>query len=85
MGVRPASRDEERFYQAICADLQRQCRRFPKIRNIEIIAILSRMLGYCIAMCHPDERDLARATAIGNMDQATADVAQDGPSTAGRA
>jgi imidazoleglycerol phosphate dehydratase HisB len=63
--------------------LQEECRRDDSIRNIEIIACLGRMLGYCIAMAFPDERDLARQTAIVNMDQATADVAQHLPTRPG--
>lgn len=84
MGARPPTADEEAFYQAICAEMQRQCRRFPKIRTIEIIAMLGRMSGYCVAMCYPDERDLVRATLIENMDRATSETAPDGPATAGR-
>jgi hypothetical protein len=39
--------------------------------------------GYAIAACYPDERDLARKTAIENMDQATQDVAQQMPARKG--
>lgn len=74
-----AEQKHEDFYQAAAAWLRDECARRPDIRNIEIIACLGRMAGYCVAMAFPDERDLARKTMIENMDQATADVAQGGP------
>jgi hypothetical protein len=83
--VKKPTPEHEAFYQECVAGMQKACERHPNIRNAEIIAILGRMVGYCIAMCYPDERDLARHSAIVNMDMATKDVAPSGPSTAGRA
>jgi len=75
MAIHQATAEHEAFYQEICAEMQQACKRHPTIRNLEIIACLARMLGYCIAACYPDERDIARHTAIVNTDQATTDVA----------
>jgi hypothetical protein len=85
MGIHQATQEHEAFYHEVCAEMQRACKRHPSIRNLEIIACLARTLGYGIAACYPDERDIARHTAIMNIDQAAKDVALDGPSTAGAA
>lgn len=74
-----ATPDMEAAYQEVMAGLKRACDRFPSIRTLEVIALLSRATGYCVAACYPDERDLARATAIENIDQAVKDTAQDIP------
>lgn len=66
----------ERLYQSLIKAMKRECDRDKSIRNVEIIATLGRAAGYCIAACYPNERDLARAMAIENMDRATKDVAQ---------
>lgn len=75
----PASPAVEAFYQDAMTSLQAACRRHPHVRNLEVMAALARAAGYCIAMCHPDERDLARVTVIENVDAGTAAVAVDGP------
>lgn len=85
MAFRKATPDHEAFFEAMCDAMKSHCDAHPELRNIEVIAILGRLAGYCIAMCYPDERDLARATAVTNMDKGTADVASGGPPTAGRA
>lgn len=79
------SAEHEAFYQATVAGMRAACVRYPNIRNIEIIAILGRMAGYCIAMCFPAERDLARKMLIENVDRAVAETAANAPSPSGRA
>lgn len=74
-----ASKDHEAFYQEVCAAMQLSCKHYPSIKNLDIIACLGRMTGYCVAMCFPSERDVARTTAIVNLDQAVKDVDQDEP------
>ena len=69
-----ASSAHEAFYQDAAKALKKVTDRHRGIRTIEVIACLGRMLGYTVAMCGPDERDLARLTAVENMDQATADL-----------
>ena len=73
----------EAFYQEMCRALKMYCDRHPEIRNFEIIAVLGRMAGTCIAMAYPDERDLARQMAIVNLDQAVEDLAPPGPDRRG--
>lgn len=73
------------FYTEVCTAMAGAAKKHPSIRNIEIIGILGRMTGYCVAMCHPDERDLARQTAIVNLDKAVEDAASSGSPTSGRA
>jgi hypothetical protein len=63
--------------------VQAACQRHPQVRTLEVIAALGRAAGYAIAMCYPDERDLARKTLVENVDQAVADVAADGPTRLG--
>lgn len=79
----PSEPKHEAFFQQMCADMKRHCDLHPELKNIDVIAVLGRLTGYCIAMAFPDERDLARATAIANMDHGTADVAQPGPTRPG--
>lgn len=81
----PANEEHEAIFQELVAQAAICCQAHPSVKNIELIAILARTVGYCIALCLPDERDLARETAIVNIDQATADAARPGPPTAGRA
>lgn len=70
----------EAIYKDVAAHLQTVCAKNPNLRSIDIIAILGRMQGYALATCFPNERDLARQTAIMNMDIACEEVAQiDGP------
>lgn len=78
-----ASADLEAFYAEAMTHFAVITKRYPNVRTLEVIAALSRATGYAIAACYPDERDLARATAIENMDQATRDVAQDVPTRKG--
>jgi len=78
-----ATPDMEQCYQEMVAAIGKLTVRYPSIRNIELIALIGRMAGYCVAMCFPDERDLARQTAIENLDHAVSDVAQQGPARAG--
>jgi hypothetical protein len=75
--------EHEAFKDEMIAEMKRACERHPSIRTMEIIAVFGRLAGYCVAMCYPDERDIARQTAIVNLDQAVSDVAMPGPSTAG--
>lgn len=77
-GLKTVAADEkiERFYQTMVKHMLRECERDKSLRNLEIIATLGRMTGYCIAACHPMERDLVRQIAIENIDRATKDVAQ---------
>lgn len=77
--IQKATPDHEAFYQDAMAALRSAIDRHPHIRALEVIAILARATGYAVATAYPDERDLARKTAIENMDQATRDVAQDAP------
>jgi hypothetical protein len=85
MSLRATNQKHEALKDEMAEALKVICAKHPEIRNIEIIAVLGRVAGYCVAMCFPDERDLARQTAIMNLDAAVRDVAQDGPSTGGRA
>jgi hypothetical protein len=65
--VSPSERHRAFYADALTA-LQRVIRDYPEIRNLEIIALFGQAAGTCIAMAYPDERDLARATAIENLD-----------------
>lgn len=67
----PAEDKIERFYQKMIGHMKRECDRDKSLRNLEIIATLGRLIGYCIAMCYPQERDLVRQMAIENIDKAT--------------
>ena len=85
MKARTPTKHEEDIYMSLVLEIKKKCDEYPEIRNVEIIGILGRVTGYCVAMCYPDERDIARATAIVNMDTAISDTASPGPSTAGNA
>lgn len=78
-----ASPELEAFYLEAMQAFAAVTKRYPNVRTLEVICALSRATGYAIATCYPDERDLARATAIENIDQATADVAQQLPTRKG--
>lgn len=81
----PATAQHEAFYREATRAIAQLARRYPAVRTIEIIAVLGRAAGYAVAMCHPHERDLARETALRNLDLAVADLvaamppAPDGP------
>jgi hypothetical protein len=79
----PANSDQEQFYQDVVHGFKRACKKHPKMRNMEIIAVTGRLIGYCIAMCFENERDLARKTAIINMDVAVEQVGMTGPTAQG--
>jgi hypothetical protein len=83
--IKPASPEVESCYQSMVEHLAELSRRHPDMRNVEIIAVLAKTVGYCIAMCEPDERDLARAMAIANIDGAAREVAQTIGGAAGHA
>src|ERR1017187_1696028 len=83
VSVKLATPAHEAIYQDVIAALQASMKRHGDIRNIEIIALLGRMVGYCVALCYPDERDLARLTAIENLDATVRQVASTGPDRPG--
>lgn len=70
-----ASPKHEAIYQEACDFLKGLCERNPDLRTVEIVAIIGRMGGYCLAMCYPNERDLTRQIVIENMDRACAQMA----------
>lgn len=81
--IHAATPELEAFYLEAMQSFAEVTKRHANIRTLEVIAALARATGYAIAACYPDERDLARKTAIENMDQATVDVAQPMPTRPG--
>ncbi len=47
---------------------------------LHMIAGLSKAVGMMVCACYPNERDLARATAIANMDSAIKEYSEGAPS-----
>lgn len=72
MKLAPSRPIDEEFFQHICAEAARFCDLHPEIKNIHVMAILAQAAGYCIAMTYQDERDLARALTIRNLDDGIA-------------
>lgn len=72
----PATPQQEAFYREAAEAVAAVIERYPDMQVLHVICCLARATGYSIAAAFPNERDLARATAIANMDQAVADVAQ---------
>lgn len=64
-----ATEDEERCFREIVAVLKKWADTDPKIQNRHVMAMLGRMAGYCIAMCLPAERKLARRIVDLNIDE----------------
>ena len=77
------SPDHKRFYDEATSTLQKLVAKYPQVRTLEIIAMFGQMAGICVAACYPDERDMARAVLIENMDQRCSEVAQDMPTRKG--
>lgn len=73
MSGRAPTGDETAFYDAMVAEMQKQAHLHPSIKNIHIIALTARLIGYCIGMCFEGERQLARKLAIENIDRAVED------------
>lgn len=78
-----ASPELEAFYQDAMRSLQAASERHKDIKTLHVLAALGRAAGYALAMCYPDERDLAEKTVVENMRQACADVVQYVPNRKG--
>jgi hypothetical protein len=80
--IQPASAKMEAFYRdALVAVVQVAREKYgdePKV--IHMIAGLSKAVGMMVCACFPNERDLARETAIINMDDAIKRYAKGEPS-----
>ncbi len=74
MKSRPASDEQERFWQDSASALSQVAKRYPNVTVLEVLALLGRMAGYSLASCFPSERDLAREVVIANMDAGLADM-----------
>lgn len=69
----PAKPEHEAFYQGMVAALTVECKKSPQMTNLEIIAVMGRLIGYCVGMCFPNERAHARSTAVENIDAGSGD------------
>lgn len=78
-----ATPEHEAFYQDAIDGVRAAIDRHPNIRTLEVLAVLGRAAGYAVAMCNPDERDLATATVMENLKIALADVGAPGPDRPG--
>lgn len=80
--VQPASAKLEAFYHdalmAIAKIAREKYGDEPKV--LHMIAGLSKAIGMMVCACFPNERDLARETAILNMDEAIKRYAEGEPS-----
>lgn len=78
--VHEASNDHRAFYaEALEAVATIAKKHGNKATVLELIAVLSIATGRMICACYPNERDLARATAIKNIDHEIATMAQGEP------
>lgn len=80
--VQPASAKLEAFYHDALMAVSKIAREKygdePKV--LHMIAGLSKAVGMMVCACYPNERDLARETAILNMDDAIKRYAEGEPS-----
>lgn len=80
--VQPASAKLEAFYRDALMAISKIAREKygdePKV--LHMIAALSKAVGMMVCACYPNERDLARETAIVNMDDAIKRYAEGEPS-----
>lgn len=63
-----AGMDHQRYYDLLTQKITKLSNRFPRMRNIDVISIIGRILGILIAGAPPDQRDAVRAVAIKNID-----------------
>lgn len=63
-----ATPEHEACYQELIAVIRKWADQNPSVQNKDILAMLGRAAGYCVAMCLPNERLRARDIAIKNMD-----------------
>lgn len=80
--IQPTSAKLEAFYSEALTSIAKIAReRYgdePKV--LHMIAALSKAVGMMVCACFPNERDLARETAVVNMDDAIKRYAEGQPS-----
>lgn len=76
----PASKTLEAFYAEALTSISEIAKRHGnEAKVLDMIAVLSVGVGRLICACYPNERDLARATAIANIDHEVATLGQGVP------
>ena len=61
--------DQYHFYQDLVAHMGTLTEKYPSLRLLEIIAIMARATGYCIAMSEPEVQEMMRKMAVENIDR----------------
>lgn len=82
MLTQSASPKLEAFYKDVLEGVAKLAREKYKDEPtvLHMVAGMSKAVGMLICACHPNERDLARATADANIDGALEEFAQGSPS-----
>lgn len=80
--VVPTTLKQEEFYRECMTAIAKIAREKygDKPRVLDMIALLGRACGMMICAAYPNERDLARQTAIANIDHSVANFAAGEPS-----